>query len=52
MNTVILIIILLVKKPVNSDYSAFSKKRNNPKTPKFKVSDRVRITKYKGYITN
>ena len=45
-NTIILIIILLVKKPINADYSALTEKiQANPKS-KFKVNDRVRITKY------
>ena len=34
------------KKPINSDYSALTEKiETNSKTPKFKVKDRVRITK-------
>ena len=57
MNTVILIIILLVKNLLILIILLCLKKETNPKTPKFKVSDRVRITKYKnifskGYITN
>ena len=33
-------------KPINADYSAFTEKiETNPKAPKFKVNDRVRITK-------
>ena len=36
------------KKPSNGDYSALTEKiEMNPKAAKFKVSDRVRITKYK-----
>ena len=36
------------KKPVDADYSALNEGTNtNPKAPKFKVGDRVRITKYK-----
>ena len=36
------------KKPINADYSALNEKiETNPKAPKFKVNDRVRITKYK-----
>ena len=36
------------KKPINADYSALTDKiETNPKAPKFKVNDRVRITKYK-----
>ena len=44
------------EKPINADYSALTETiENNPKIPKFKVNDRVRITKYKkifskGYI--
>ena len=35
-------------KPINADYSALTEKiETNPTAPKFKVSDRVRITKYK-----
>ena len=46
------------KKPINADYSALTESiESNPKAPKFKVNDRVRITKYKnvfskGYIEN
>ena len=46
------------KKPINSDYSALTgKTETNPKAPKFRVNDRVRITKYKnifskGYTEN
>ena len=46
------------KKPINADYSALTEKiETNYKTPKFKVNDRVRITKYKnsfskGYTEN
>ena len=40
------------KKPVNTDYSALSENiEANPKAPKFKVSDRVRITKYKNIFS-
>ena len=36
------------KKPVNADYSALSEKiEMNSKAPKFKVNDRVIITRYK-----
>ena len=36
------------EKPINADYSALTETiENNPKIPKFKVNDRVRITKYK-----
>ena len=46
------------KKPANADYSAFSEEiESNPKAPKLKVGDRVRIIKYnnifnKGYTEN
>ena len=46
------------KKPINADYSAFTEKiETNHNAPKFKVNDRVRITKYKnifskGYTEN
>ena len=46
------------KKPFNADYSALTEKiETNPKAPKFKKNDRVRITKYKnifseGYTEN
>ena len=36
------------KKPINADCSALTQKREkNSKAPKFKVHDKVRITKYK-----
>ena len=35
------------KKPINGDYFALTEKiETNPKPPKFKVNDRVRIIKY------
>ena len=35
------------KKPINTDYFALTEKsETNHKAPKFKVNDRVRITKY------
>ena len=46
------------KKTINADYSALTEKiKANSKAPKFKVNDRVRITKYKnifrkGYTEN
>ena len=46
------------KKPINADYSVLTENiESNPKAPKFKVKDRVRITKYKnifskGYTEN
>ena len=40
------------KIPVNVDYSAFTEKiETNPKVPKFKNNDRVRITKYKSIFS-
>ena len=40
------------KKPINADYSALTEKiETNPKAPKFKVNDRVRITKYKNIFS-
>ena len=40
------------KKPINSDYSASAEKiESNPKAPKFKVNDRVRITKCKNIFS-
>ena len=46
------------RKPINADYSAFTEKMKTfSKAPKFKVHERVRITKYKnifskGYTEN
>ena len=46
------------KKPCNADYSALTEKiETNPKAPKSKVNDRVKIIKYKnifdkGYTKN
>ena len=46
------------KKPINADYSALTEKiETNSKAPKFKVNDKLRITKYKnifskGYTEN
>ena len=48
----------VIKKPINADYFALTEKiEANSKAPKFKVNDRVRITKYKnvfikGYTEN
>ena len=48
----------IIKKPINSDYSALTEKiEKNHKAPKFKVNDRVIITKHKnifskGYTEN
>ena len=48
MNTIVLIIIILIKKPINFDYSVLTKKiEMNPEALKFKVNDRARIIKYK-----
>ena len=48
----------IIKKSINRDYSALTENiETNLKPPKFKVNDRVRITKYniifsKGYAEN
>ena len=40
------------KKPINADYSASTENiESNCKAPKFKVNDRVRITKYKNIFS-
>ena len=40
------------KRPINADYSALTEKiETNHKAPKFKVNDRVRITKYKNIFS-
>ena len=40
------------KKPINADYYAFTENiQTNPKASKFKVSNRVRITKYKNIFS-
>ena len=40
------------KKPINADYSALTEKiERNPKAPKFKVNDRVKITMYKNIFS-
>ena len=40
------------KKLINADYSALTKSIDtNTKAPKFKVNDRVRITKYKNIVS-
>ena len=40
------------KKPINADYSALTEKsETNPEAPKFKVNNRVRITKYKNIFS-
>ena len=44
--------ILLIKNPINTDYSALiEKNETNPEDPKFKVNDRVRITKYENIFS-
>ena len=49
---------MLIKKSINANYSALTQKiETNHKALKFKVNDRVRITKYnniysKGYTEN
>ena len=38
----------ITRKPINADYSVLTDKiEPNPKAPMFKVSDRVRITRYR-----
>ena len=40
------------KKPIDADYSALTEKiETNPEAPKFKVNDRVKITKYKNVFS-
>ena len=40
------------KKPINADYSALTEKiETSSKAPKFKVNDRVRLTKYKNIFS-
>ena len=40
------------KKPINADYSVLTGNiRINPKAPKFKVNDKVRLTKYKNIFS-
>ena len=42
----------MCRNPINTNYSALSEKiETNLKAPKFKVNDRVRITKYKNIFT-
>ena len=42
----------MIKKPINADYSALTEKvETNPKAPKFKVNDTVRITKHKNIFS-
>ena len=41
------------KKPINADYYTLNEKiKTNPKFPKFKVNDRVRIIKYKNIFSD
>ena len=48
MNTIILVIVVLVEKPIHSDYSALTEDIESiHKSFKFQDKDRVRITKYK-----
>ena len=47
-----ILIIILLKKSINSDYSALTENvKTNLKAPKFKVNDRVRITKCKNILS-
>ena len=40
------------KKPINADYSVLTENiETNAKAPKFKVNDRVRISKYKNMFS-
>ena len=39
------------KKPINTDYSALIKEVETSKSPKFKVGDWVRISKYKNILS-
>ena len=40
------------KNPINADYCALIENiESNPKAPKFKINDKVRITKYKNIIS-
>ena len=42
----------MVKKPIDADYSATTEEiESTHKAPKFKVGDRVRITKYKNVFS-
>ena len=43
----------IIKRPINAVYSALTEKiETNHKTPKFKVNDKARITKYKNIFSN
>ena len=51
MNTIILIIVLLGRKPIHADYSALNEEfESSHNTTKFKFGDRIRITKYKNML--
>ena len=40
------------KKPINADYSSWTEEiETNSRSPKFKVGDKVRITKYKNIFS-
>ena len=40
------------KNPINADYCALIENiESNPKAPKFKINDKVRITKYKNILS-
>ena len=40
------------KNPINADYSVLTENnKSNPKARKFKINDRVRITKYKNIFS-
>ena len=42
----------IIKKPINDDHSALTEKiETSYKAPKFKVNDRVTITKYKNIFS-
>ena len=52
MNTIIAILFLLIKKCVDADYSDLIEEiETNLKAPKFKLDDRVVITKYKNIFS-
>ena len=47
-----LIIILIIKKLINAEYSDLNRKiETNHKVPKFKVNKKVRITNYKNIFS-
>ena len=52
MNTITIIVILVVKKPIDADYSILTEEiETNPKARKFKVGDRVRTTEHKNIFS-